>query len=149
MAVGRATAVAATAVLVLGASACGSGVAGTGAAPVASVSVAPTVKDCGTVTLSQGVSPKAALGCVLVASRDATPAHLMLTLPTVEGDPVVMSYLVLADGTVEVVEDDRADRFGGSHAKAQLWRKVCPRQLDVTVADVAGCPEPTAIPVPE
>lgn len=83
-------------------------------------SVAPELSDCGTWTVGQGerLAPQAA-DCLRDAVRDRRPARLVVTAPTVEGDPITTSYAVRADGRVEVTIDSRLDRFGSGRIERQ------------------------------
>lgn len=84
--------------------------------------VGPGTRDCGTLTLRQGQElPANAVQCVIEAVGARQPARLVITLPTVEGDPITTSYAVAVDGRVEVTTDSRADRFGSGH----LERRTC------------------------
>ncbi|AEV86602.1 hypothetical protein ACWT_5585 [Actinoplanes sp. SE50] len=84
------------------------------AAPAADPGAAAGVTDCGTFTLGQGESlPASAARCLIEAVHAGRPARLAVTRPTVEGDPIPVTYTAGADGRVEVVTDARRDRFGG------------------------------------
>ncbi|MBM0226848.1 DUF4362 domain-containing protein [Micromonospora sp. ATA51] len=77
-------------------------------------------QDCGAVSLGQGdTPPPASLRCFLDAVHDHTPARLLITAPTVEGDPITTSYLAGADGRVEVITDARADHYGSGRVERQ------------------------------
>ncbi|GIJ79108.1 hypothetical protein SAMN05443287_101557 [Micromonospora phaseoli] len=93
------------------------------AGPTSSPSIPPTAagtRDCGTLTLRQGQElPPDALQCVIEATETRQPAQLVVTLPTIEGDPITTSYSVTADGQVEVTTDARADRLGSGNVERQ------------------------------
>ncbi|MEH0842128.1 DUF4362 domain-containing protein [Micromonospora sp. CPCC 205711] len=80
------------------------------------------VRECGTWTVAQGGElPARAAGCLLDAVRDRRPARLVVTRPTVEGDPITTSFVAGSDGRVEVTEDGRLDRFGSR----RIERRTC------------------------
>ncbi|HEY7223742.1 MAG TPA: hypothetical protein VH561_09155 [Micromonosporaceae bacterium] len=77
--------------------------------------------DCGTYVLTQRGDPQhpgddrvpdSALSCFLDAVRAKSPAVLTVSLPTVEGDPIHYTYLSDVQGSVQVTEDTREDRYG-------------------------------------
>ena len=71
------------------------------------------VTDCGAFELSQGERlPAAAVACLRAAIRDRRPARLEQTAPTVEGDPIHLTYVSDPDGRVAVTTDARQDRYG-------------------------------------
>ncbi|MFC8619774.1 DUF4362 domain-containing protein [Micromonospora purpureochromogenes] len=78
-------------------------------------------RDCGTWTVEQGeeLTPRAG-ACLGDALRDRLPARLVVTAPTVEGDPITTSYLTRPDGRVEVTTDARRDRFGSRRVERQI-----------------------------
>lgn len=77
-------------------------------------------QDCGTLVLQQGQEvPREAVQCFVEAVTARRPARLVVTLPTVEGDPVTTTYAVAIDGRVEVTTDARADRFGSGRVERQ------------------------------
>ena len=53
-----------------------------------------------------------ARACFWEAYEQHRPAEFKVTITTIEGDPIPMTYRVLADGTVEVTIDSTADKFG-------------------------------------
>lgn len=53
-----------------------------------------------------------ARACFWEAYEQHRPAEFKSTITTIEGDPIPMTYRVLADGTVEVTIDSTADKFG-------------------------------------
>ena len=67
---------------------------------------------CGSIELHQGETiPPDALECL--ADGGAGGAELMVTAPTVEGDPIVTYYRALPGGGIEVFTDMTQDAFGG------------------------------------
>jgi len=69
--------------------------------------------DCGTFVLSQRQEvPDSAYRCFVEAVGSGRPAQLKETRPTTEGDPIPVSYLGDATGTVEKITDSRKDGFG-------------------------------------
>jgi len=94
-----------------------------GAAPPAAPPASPAplaagARDCGSLTLHQGgVVPAAAVTCLAGALSGGSSARLVVTAPTVEGDPIVTTYLTKAGGHVSVTTDARADTYGGSGTK--------------------------------
>jgi hypothetical protein len=54
----------------------------------------------------------AAIRCFVEAVHARHPAQLKETRPTVEGDPIPITYIAGADGRVEVITDSRPDTFG-------------------------------------
>jgi hypothetical protein len=71
------------------------------------------VTDCGTFNLSQGEGlPDSAIRCFIEAVQARHPARLEETRPTIEGDPIPVTYIADADGRVEVTTDSRQDSFG-------------------------------------
>ena len=89
--------------------------------------VAPDLTDCGTWTVGQGDRLAAqAADCLRDATRDRRPARLVVTFPTTEGDPITTSYLVRADGRVEVTTDSRRDRFGSGRIERQTCQGLRP-----------------------
>lgn len=78
--------------------------------------------DCGTFTLSQGEQfPEAAARCLIDAASAGRPARLQVTRPTVEGDPIPITYTSGEDGRVEVVTDSRQDKWG----QQVITRETC------------------------
>ena len=82
--------------------------------------LAANVKDCGTELNSQGQGYRAdARECFWKAYVAGTPAHLTVTVHTVEGDPMRYDMDVLSKHAIDVVLDSR-DRFGAQGM--QRWR---------------------------
>ncbi|MBM2620234.1 DUF4362 domain-containing protein [Actinoplanes sp. LDG1-06] len=70
-------------------------------------------QDCGTFRLGQGEAlPDNAKRCFIDAASAGHRATLTVTWPTVEGDPIQVTYTSGTDGHTEVVTDSRADNFG-------------------------------------
>jgi len=65
--------------------------------------------------------------CLLDAFERGTPATFVSRLTTVEGDPIVRTYVVLGPGDVRIAHDARRDRFGSG--KIELLR--CARLVPV------------------
>jgi hypothetical protein len=71
------------------------------------------VVDCGVHNLTQGQGLTAgAAQCIVDAVAHGNRAHLVVTQPTIEGDPITTVYTVDKDGTVIMSEDTTQDRFG-------------------------------------
>jgi hypothetical protein len=91
--------------------------AGTGTAPSG-----PAVVDCGSFFLDQGEAvPDDAARCLIAAATNRTPARLLETKPTVEGDPIPITYVTETDGTVRVTTDATQDQFG----PGGIAEKIC------------------------
>lgn len=89
-------------------------------------------ESCGEYTLGQGESlSQEAVDCMTDAAPGAT---LIVTAPTVEGDPIVTTYTVLADGGYEVYADMTKDSYGGGTSTM-----VCAEA--VSVIDLGECDE--------
>ena len=89
-------------------------------APPSEPPVELDTQDCGALVLRQGQEvPASVLRCVIEAAGARQPARLVITRPTIEGDPITTSYAVAVDGRVEVTTDARADRFGSGQVKRQ------------------------------
>ena len=114
----------------------------TAASPATADSRAPTLHDCGTWDLGQGEPvPPQARTCLADAVRDRQPARLVVTWPTIEGDPITTSYLVRRDGRVDVTTDDRRDLFGSG----RIERQTCegpPNTNELPSFDRCSSPEP-------
>ncbi len=68
---------------------------------------------CGTFTLGQGEDfPQDAARCFVDAATAGRPVTLSVTRPTMEGDPIPVTYTAGDDGRVTVVTDSRQDGFG-------------------------------------
>nr|WP_221379614.1 hypothetical protein [Actinoplanes polyasparticus] len=82
----------------------------------------PAALDCGTFVLGQGDKPpESATRCFVDAAQAGHPARLKVTRPTVEGDPIPVTYTAGADGRTEVLTDSRQDGFGPK----QITREIC------------------------
>jgi hypothetical protein len=101
------------------------------------------VVDCGTFNLSQGEGlPDSAFRCFIEAVQARRPARLKETRPTIEGDPIPVTYVATADGRVQVTTDTRQDHFGNQG----ITRKTC---TGPTAAEgwlrFAQCSEPAPV----
>ena len=75
----------------------------------------PEVEDCGSYeSLNEAPKPEEAEKnrCLLDAVAAARPAKLVVTLATVEGDPITHYFTVTDSGEVEVLVDATKDKFG-------------------------------------
>jgi hypothetical protein len=75
----------------------------------------PAVEDCGSYeSLNEPVTAeqKEMNRCLLDAVAAARPAKLVVTLATVEGDPITHYFTVTESGEVEVLVDSTKERFG-------------------------------------
>ncbi|GAA1849354.1 DUF4362 domain-containing protein [Asanoa iriomotensis] len=89
-------------------------------APPSEPPVELATQDCGAFIFRQGQKvPASVVQCVIEAAEARRPARLVITRPTVEGDPITTSYAVAVDGRVEVTIDARADRFGSGNVERQ------------------------------
>lgn len=94
-----------------------------GATPQAFLDREP-LASCGEFTIEQGEQyPDDAMDCVEDAIG-AGGAELVLTAPTVEGDPVTTWYRALPTGGVEMWSDVRQDKFAGEGAA--WYYTLCP-----------------------
>ena len=90
----------------------------------------PPPASCGEYTLDQGEGiPQEAVDCMSAAG-----GKLIVTTPTVEGDPIVTTYMGLAGGGYEVTTDMTQDRYGGGTSMM-----LCPDA--VSVVDLGECEE--------
>jgi Domain of unknown function (DUF4362) len=95
------------------------------------------VTDCGTFTLEQGeVLPYSPITCLVEAVEGGHPARLKVTRPTIEGDPIPITYIADVSGAVQVITDARQDSFGSG----RIERQTCtgPRAADGRL-DFARC----------
>ena len=91
-----------------------------GAAPVAPAGQADVI-DCGVQVIPQGgVLSETAMACVIDAAAKKRAARLQETRPTIEGDPIITTYAVRADGVIEVTIDATRDNFGHQGIKTKL-----------------------------
>jgi hypothetical protein len=96
--------------------------------------------DCGTFNLGQGDRlPESAARCLVEAAQAGHPARLRTTRPSVEGDPIAVTYTAGADGRVEVITDSRQDRFGAQ----VITRAICTGPIAAPELTFALCSEPT------
>jgi hypothetical protein len=73
----------------------------------------PDVTDCGTFNLSQGEGlHDSAIRCFIEAVQARHRVRLKETRPTIEGDPIPVTYIADDDLRVEVTTDSRQDTFG-------------------------------------
>lgn len=84
------------------------------AKPIETPSATPTkasaVVDCGVHAIPQGKGlPETAMRCIIDAAAGGRQARLQETRPTIEGAPITTSYVVRADGVVEVTRDTTKD----------------------------------------
>jgi hypothetical protein len=97
--------------------------------------------DCGTFSLSQGDSvPTSAVECLIEAVHARRPARLTVTSPSVEGDPIPVTYIAGADdGRVEVITDLRQDRFSDGGRTRMICTEpiLAPARPTVTFARCA------------
>ncbi|GIF50335.1 hypothetical protein Afe04nite_48740 [Asanoa ferruginea] len=113
-------------------------------APPSEPPVELDTQDCGALSLRLGQNvPASVLQCVIDAAGARRPARLVITRPTVEGDPFTTSYAVAVDGRVEVTTDARADRFGSG----QVERQTCagPTVQDDHWLSFATCSSPELV----
>lgn len=104
----------------------------------------PSVADCGTFTLTHGDALSApAARCLIAAAGTGRPARLQVTSPTVEGDPLPITYTVVGEDRVEVITDYREDGFG---PKA-ITRAICSGPSSRAGGlDFTHCSTPTVVP---
>jgi hypothetical protein len=109
---------------------------------IATPSTAAASTDCGTFDLPQGESlPDSAVRCLVEAVRAGRPARLQVTRPTVEGDPIPVTYTAGTDGRVEVITDSRQDSFG----TPIITRETCTGPILASQLEFAECSEPTPV----
>jgi hypothetical protein len=75
----------------------------------------PTVigVDCGVENLELGGEmDQAGRQCLLEAFEVGTPAQFTSRMISIEGDPIVRTYVVLGPGDLRIAHDARQDRFG-------------------------------------
>lgn len=99
-------------------------------------------QDCGSFVLKQGERlPESAVRCLTGAAAAGEPARLRQTRPSVEGDPIVTTYLVEGRERIRVVIDSRADPSG----TGDVHRQSCTRLTQVDSRLVTdGCTESTS-----
>ena len=98
--------------------------------PPAQIVIPTHGRDCGDFTLGQGGSiPDEASKCISAAFASGEAAHLKVTSPTVEGDPVPVTYQVVGVEELDVYHDLRADTFGADAVtRARCWELSFPGQ---------------------
>ena len=102
------------------------------------------VTDCGTFDLPVGEGlPDAAARCLIEAVQAGHSARLTVTRPSVEGDPIPVTYTAGADRRVEVRTDLRQDRFGAR----VVTRQTCTGPVFTGRGlDFGRCSESTPVP---
>lgn len=76
----------------------------------------PAVLDCGSYEAGLGAATseqETANQCLIEAFDAGRAATLVLTLPTIEGDPVTHTFLVTGPGAVRLEVDATKDAYGG------------------------------------
>lgn len=103
--------------------------------------VAPELSDCGTWTIAQGEQlASEAADCLVEAVEQRQRARLIVTAPSVEGAPVLNSYLVHADGRVTVTIDSSRDP---NSSTTLVWQNcVGPVQVIGPLPIFAECSTP-------
>jgi hypothetical protein len=89
----------------------------------------PRQLDCGRYVLrfdSSRAGLQEGSRCLLQAFQRAVPAMLLVTQPTVEGDPIATYYAVLGSQRVERLVDATRDRFG-----LPQWHRFICRKLSI------------------
>lgn len=87
-----------------------------------------------TATTQAGPWNVEARQCFLAAYRAGRPAELLVTRPTVEGDPIRTLFRILGPGRAEVFVDSTRDAWS-----ARTWERfVCPS----LVVSFDGSPQP-------
>ena len=106
------------------------------AAPAASAAST----DCGTFVLGQGGRvPDDATRCLAEALIAGGRAQLKVTRPTVEGDPIPITYTTRPDGKLDVLTDTRKDHFGAQ----RVTRQTCTAPTRPGhLLDLADCSNP-------
>ncbi|WP_205708572.1 hypothetical protein [Kineococcus siccus] len=89
---------------------------------------------CPPITLSQGQTVPADLEeCLLSADAQREGAEVVVTSPTIEGDPIKTYFRALPGGGLEVFTDSTADSFG-----SEAWSHI--RCADVaSLVDRESC----------
>ncbi|MCO8269847.1 DUF4362 domain-containing protein [Actinoplanes sp. TRM 88003] len=99
--------------------------------------------DCGTFVLGQGEKlPDTAARCFVDAAQAGHRARLAVTRPTVEGDPIPVTYTSGTDGRTEVITDSRQDGFGPK----EITRQTCqgPAVADYSIT-FTRCTQPAPV----
>ncbi len=129
---GAATVVGVVGVLVAALTACQQGAGATTPRATATARPVPVAASCGAIQLGQGEEvPDEAWTCLDAALASGRATTLVVTRPTVEGDPVVLTYRVGGDVRgLEVVTDDSADAFAAPQARG-VHVERCPGTVRV------------------
>ena len=99
--------------------------------------------DCGTFVLGQGDTlPDSAARCFIDAAQAGHPARLKVTRPTVEGDPIPVTYTAGTDGRTEVVTDSRQDGFGPKEVTRQTCQGPAAARSSI---EFTRCTHPTTV----
>ncbi|MBV1853807.1 DUF4362 domain-containing protein [Catellatospora tritici] len=97
---------------------------------------------CGVFRLNQGETlPPRAGSCLIDAVGARRVAELVVTRPTVEGDPITLQYASTIEGTVIVITDSRLDHFAGPGAGFTTQTCTGP-SLRQGYLDFVTCTEP-------
>lgn len=105
------------------------------AAPQAFLDREP-LESCGEFTLEQGEQHPVAASECLNAAMGAGGAELIVTSPTVEGDPITTWYRALPTGGLETWSDVRQDTFAGEGVS---WHySLCPSAVS-SFEDLGEC----------
>ncbi|MGK5685615.1 DUF4362 domain-containing protein [Actinoplanes sp. URMC 104] len=92
------------------------------AAPGTTVTRGQATVDCGTFVLGQGEDlADSAARCFVDAVAAGRPARLKVTRPTVEGQPIPITYTAGAGGRTQVLVDHRQDGY----STPALYRQTC------------------------
>jgi hypothetical protein len=96
--------------------------------PGPSASITPTppqgVIDCGTFETGQSERwPSKATKCLIDAAGDGRKARLKVTVPTVDGDPVLITFIALGTGEVVYMTDFTQAR----ETRVQTWMCTVPK----------------------
>lgn len=87
----------------------------------------PSVLDCGVEDQQMGTNlNQEGRLCLLNAFEDGRAARFVSRMTSIEGDPIVRTYLVVSATEVQIEHDGSRDRFGGT---IEVLR--CPRIVPV------------------
>ena len=93
-------------------------------APSTTAAVATGVRDCGSERSAHGQGVNvAARECFWEAYRDGRPAHVSITVHTIEGDPLRYDLTVKSKTAIDVVYESH-DRFGAQGTTRFVCRSV-------------------------
>jgi hypothetical protein len=82
------------------------------------------IEDCGTFVLQQGDEfPSAAAACFVAAVQAERAARLQVTRPSVEGDPIPVTYTAAAGGSSKAVLRETCE--GAVLAKGEITLRRC------------------------